>query len=167
MLYIRTCVPLLRVISETVSAFSIFLTNPVISVHRKHILLELQFQLMIYVQLYYVLLFENPPRQNVYVLCSTCEWMFCGIVLACQSVKVLEIQWNGCFMSNVEEQEGYFLPKYCTNTRRLISAHLVKYASSLVIPTKELKAPFQHHLEQLTQNSDVKFITKILTYYKN
>ena len=70
-------------------------------------------------------------------------------------------------MSNVEEQEGYFLPKYCTNTRRLISAHLVKYASSLVIPTKELKAPFQHHLEQLTQNSDVKFITKILTYYKN
>ena len=44
--------------------------------------------------------------------------------------------------TNVEERGGWFLPKDRINTRRVVSTHLVNYASSLVITTKERKALF-------------------------
>ena len=56
------------------------------------------------------------------------------------------------------------------NTERLISTHLVDYASLLIITTKEPKTPFYTSPEIIDSELlmwDTKFTTKNLTYYKN
>ena len=42
--------------------------------------------------------------------------MFCDTLLVFQSIKVQEIQWSGCVLSNVEEHGGKCLPIVRTNS---------------------------------------------------
>ena len=96
--------------------------------------------------------------------------MFCDTLLAFQSIQVQEVQWCGCFVSNVEEHGGKVSLKARTNTRRLISTYLVNYASSLIIPTNKPKDPFYTSpdiIDSVLLMWDIKFTTINLTYYKN
>ena len=152
------------------STFLTFILNTFLSIHKKHILLELQFQLMICVQLNFVLPFETLPRQSVCFPWSTCANMFCDTSLLFLLIKVREIQWIEFFLSIVKKLAGQFLPKDCSNARRLISFHLVNYASSLTIFRKEPTAPF-YALPGIFCSElrmwDIKFNRSYLTYYKN
>ena len=139
--------------------FFIFLTNHFLILHKKTQCTGAT------VSVDNVLLFENLPCSNIYSLCSTCESMFYDTFYAFQSLKVQEIQWSGCFVSNAEKHEGEFLTKDCINTWWLISTHLANSANNLITPTKDPKAPFHKSTETVDsehQMWDVKLTTKNL-----